>query len=576
MTDRVSHRPSTLPSTFERLGASASRVPRLVAGVVYAAAFLNIISGLFHSFRSRFSWVSDVLPGAVTNAASALVVVAGILLLLLANALRRRKHRAWRAAVVLAALSLVLNGLRLHVALTLVSALLLYLLVRYRREFYAVGDPTTRWRALWAAVLLFVTSTAIGVMLVAVYDREVIGGWPGLWPTLQHVWLGMVGIEGDLVVRSRFDDYLAAVLLGLGLMTLLVPVFMALRAPRPQPDLSPEDDARLRSLLERSPDSLGYFNLRRDKSIIWSDSGKAAIAYRVVGGVMLASGDPIGDPEAWPGAIANFLDEAERHAWTPAVLGCSERAGTAWTRATDFAALELGDEAVVDVASFSLEGRAMRNVRQMVGRVRRAGYETDVVRVRDLAPSERFQLLADAAAWRGSETERGFSMALGRVADDLDPDAVVVIATCDGVVRGFLQFVPWGRDGISLDVMRRDRGAEAGVNELLIVSALEACRDLGVSRVSLNFAAFRTIFERGERLGAGPITRFMRSVLVFASRWFQLESLYRFNAKFQPAWVSRFLVYPGGSLPRVALASLEAEAFLTWPKMRILGVTDHA
>jgi lysyl-tRNA synthetase class 2 len=132
--------------------------------------------------------------------------------------------------------------------------------------------------------------------------------------------------------------------------------------------------------------------------------------------------------------------------------------------------------------------------------------------------------------------------------------------------------VPWGRDGMSLDVMRRDSAADGGVNELMIAEALKAAPDLGVRRVSLNFAAFRSALERGERLGAGPVLRMWRGALVFASRWLQIESLYRFNAKFQPAWQPRFLVYPSGShLPRVGLAALEAEAFLTWPKLRALG-----
>jgi lysyl-tRNA synthetase class 2 len=287
---------------------------------------------------------------------------------------------------------------------------------------------------------------------------------------------------------------------------------------------------------------------------------------------MLASGDPVGDPEAWPGAIRAFLDEADAHAWTPAVLGCSERAGTVWVRETGFSALELGDEAVVDATGFSLQGRAMRNVRQMVGRIARAGYAVDVRRVRDVAPEVRRQAMADASAWRSTDTERGFSMALGRLLDDSDPECVFVAARQDGVVRAFLQFVPWGRDGMSLDVMRRDSAADGGVNELMIAEALKAAPDLGVRRVSLNFAAFRSALERGERLGAGPVLRMWRGALVFASRWLQIESLYRFNAKFQPAWQPRFLVYPSGShLPRVGLAALEAEAFLTWPKLRALG-----
>lgn len=573
MTSTDSTRASSRPETLRRLGGGGSRVPKLVGSVVYAVAALNLATGLLRSFRGRVHWLTDVVPGQVLDAAAAAVVVSGILLILLAHALRRRKHRAWRAATALAAASVAFNALRLHAAVALVSALLLYLLVRHRREFYAEGDPTTWWRAVWTAFGLFAASTAVGLGLLSLYEREVLGGWPGLWPALQQVWLGMMGIEGDLPIHHRFGNYLAAVLLGLGLMTLLVPVVLALRSERPLPHLSDDDDARLRLLLRKTPDSLGYFNLRHDKSLVWSDSRKAAVAYRVVGGVMLASGDPVGDPEAWPGAMANFLAEADRHAWTPAVLACSEKGGRAWTKVTDFSAIQLGDEAVVDAGSFSLAGRQMRNVRQMVRRIQRGGYVTEVRRVRDMDAAERSQLLADAEAWRGSATERGFSMALGRVADDADGDAVIVVARAEGAVRGFLQFVPWGTDGMSLDVMRRDRAADAGINELLVVAALEAAADLGVSRVSLNFAAFREVFERSERLGAGLITQLMHRILTWASRWFQIESLYRFNAKFQPEWVSRFLVYPGGSLPKVALAALEAEAFLTWPKVRLLGLS---
>jgi lysyl-tRNA synthetase class 2 len=352
-------------------------------------------------------------------------------------------------------------------------------------------------------------------------------------------------------------------------MTALTTIYLALRAPEPHPELTDFDEASMRTLLQRSPDSLGYFNLRRDKSVVWSESGKAAIAYRVVSGVMLASGDPLGDPEAWPGAITSFLVEAELHAWTPAVIGCSERAGVIWCRETGFSALELGDEAVVDVAQFSLEGRPMRNVRQMVKRIERAGYTTEVLRAGAISEGERRRALVDADAWRGTETERGFSMALGRLVDPVDPDCVFAVARQDGVMRAFLQFVPWGTDGISLDLMRRDRTADAGVNELLIVDTLKFCPQLGVNRVSLNFAVFRSTLERGERLGAGPFLRGGRKVLLFASRWFQIESLYRFNAKFQPTWEPRFVVYPATrNLPRITVAALEAEAFLTWPHLR--------
>ncbi len=547
-------------------------VPRLAGAVTYLLGALDIVSGFRYTLRERLRTLTDIGPGVVGDAASAATVVTGILIILIAHGLRRRKARAWRATLALLGSSVILNGARLHWGTLLVALVLLVVLVLERREFRAMGDPRTRWRSLTVFVALFVTSTLIGILVLLLNRRNIVGGWPGLWPVVEQVWSGFIGMDGGLVLRrDRLADVISALLLGLGLMTGVTSLYLLLRAPEPRPELTDVDEARLRELLRTSPDSLGYFNLRRDKSVVWSDSRKAAVAYRVVGGVMLASGDPIGDPEAWPGAIATFLREAADHAWTPAVLGCSERAGLTWSRLAGLSAMELGDEAVLDVAEFSLEGRPMRNVRQMVGRVHRAGYETRVCRVADLSPDERTAVLQDAASWRRSETERGFSMALGRTVDPMDPQAVLVTASQDGRVRGLLQLVPWGDDGMSLDLMRRDSAAEPGINELLISAAMEAAPALGVQRVSLNFAVFRAVLERGERLGAGPFLRAWRTILIFASRWFQIESLYRFNAKFQPEWQPRYLLYPGpADLPRVGVAALEAEAFLVWPSFRRL------
>ena len=567
------HAPSRTSAQVTALKAGIvkrrSRAPAVVGALTYLVGLADLATGLAPRWRHRLHPLAELLPGAIA-AASAATVVSGILLLLLAHALRRRKRRAWRAAVALLTVSVVLHTVKLELVPLAMSLAVLVTLIAYRAEFRASGDPRTRWRAVRVFLALAAASLVVGVLGVALLGRHVVGGPPSLSNNVQEVLAGLVGLEGPLRFRDeRATELVGAVLLGLGMMTTLTSIYLVLRPPEPLSELSDADEAAMRSLLQRSPDSLGYFNLRRDKSVVWSDSAKAAIAYRVVSGVMLASGDPLGDPEAWPGAMTNFLAEAELHAWTPGVIGCSEQAGSIWCRVTGFSALELGDEAVVDAATFSLDGRPMRNVRQMVKRIERAGYTTEVLRAGDVSEGERRRALVDADAWRGTETERGFSMALGRLVDPVDPECVFVVARQDGVARAFLQFVPWGPDAMSLDLMRRDRTADAGVNELLIVDALRSCGELGIKKVSLNFAAFRSTLERGERLGAGPSVRAWRTVLLFASRWFQIESLYRFNAKFQPTWVPRFIVYPATrDLPRIALAALEAEAFLTWPHLR--------
>jgi lysyl-tRNA synthetase class 2 len=226
--------------------------------------------------------------------------------------------------------------------------------------------------------------------------------------------------------------------------------------------------------------------------------------------------------------------------------------------------IELGDEAILDVPAFALDGRPMRGVRQAVNRMRRAGYTCRVVRRRDLEPEDLAEALHAADVFREGHTERGFSMALSRLGDARDGDCLLVLGRdADGRLRGLLQFVPWGTHGLSLDLMRGDRDAANGLTELMVVSAVEAAPGLGVTRVSLNFAVLRSVFARAEELGAGPVLRLWHRSLQAASRLWQIESLYRANAKYQPAWQPRYLCFPKArDLPRIAIAALSAEAFL--------------
>jgi lysyl-tRNA synthetase class 2 len=536
---------------------------------------------LYKHFKHPLGMFAQIAPGTLAGLTRTADVIIGLLLLMLSHGLRRRKRRAWQAVLLLLASSVLIHTLvrDRHLVSAAIAAALIVVLWCYRREFYAVGDPRTRWRALWAFCCLAIADVSIGVAYLMVTTRGLVADY-SLRQQMQSVIYNLVGFSGPVEFTSETRADVFYVLTGgLGLFTLVVVGYLFLRPAKPVDRLGDKDAARIRELLDKhgEKDSLGYFALRDDKSIIWSATGKSCIGYRVLSGVMLASGDPIGDPEAWPGAIHAFLDQAARHAWVPAVVGCGELGAETWCREGDLTALELGDEAIVDVANFSLQGRSMRNVRQMVTRVCRHGYVAEIRRVGDIPKAELDRMIRQADSWRGSPTERGFSMALGRVGGCGDERCVVATATEGGVLRAVLHFVPWGSDGLSLDLMRRDRAAQAGLNDFLIVETIKNAHELGVKRISLNFAMFRAALERGERIGAGPVVRAWRRILVFMSRWFQIESLYKFNAKFCPDWVPRFLVYPNTrDAPRIGLAALEAEAFLVWPTVELRRLARKA
>ncbi len=527
----------------------------VVTWVTRLAGLLALVSVLVPAGRRTLrghvaEWLE--LPHEATVGAATVALVTGVLLVLLAAGLKRRKRRAWQLAVAAAVLLTVSHlGLRHVLGAGLVSLALLIALIATRRHFIALPDPVTgRWRAVRVFLQLTVAGVAINFVLLSVaraLEPLDVGD------RLAQSVLALVGVSGPAVFHALWlEDLSAAVGLLFGIGAVLLAAYFLLRSAEPAPELTDDEIERLRALVGER-DSLGYFALRRDKFVVFSKSGKAAVTYRVIAGVALCSADPLGDPEAWPGAIEEYLDVCRRYAWTPATMGCSELGATVWAR-FGLEVLEIGDEAVVDTGTFTLEGRTMRGVRQAVSRTKRAGYAVRVRKAEDVPPAELDELRALAATWRGTDTERGFSMALGRMGD---PGSVLVTAEHEGRVRGLLQFVPWGEKGLSMDVMRRDRTADNGINELMISELLLTTP---VDHVSLNFAAFRAVLEQGQRIGAGPVARLSARTLRFFSRWIQIETLYRFNAKFQPRWVPRYLAYPAArDLPRVGIAVFEAE-----------------
>ncbi|MEU4236042.1 phosphatidylglycerol lysyltransferase domain-containing protein [Actinoplanes sp. NPDC026619] len=545
---------------------------RTIARLVQAAGLFDAVTAIAPPRHGRMVALMEFVPAAGVLSARAGTVMIGLLLVYLGAGLRRGKRRAWQVAAGLTAASIVghlVKGLDFDAAA--VAAVLLIILLVTRDRFTTIADPAHRWRALSALLGFAVAGFALGFVEIAFRANRLVGS-PGVADWAREAALGLIGLDGPVEFRYRFGaDAVAWTTGACGLLAAGVALVILLRPGSRRPHREAASEERLRELLQRygEADSLGYFALRTDKSLIWAPNQASVVAYRVVNGVSLAAGDPIGPESAWPEAIGAWLADADRHGWTPAVLGCGNAAGKAY-RKSGLDVVELGDEAVVDTAVFSLNGRPMRGVRQAVNRVRRAGYHCRVARQRDLTAAELAGAVRAADLFRDGPVERGFSMALSRLGDPADADCLLVLCHDEQQrLRGLLQFVPWGADGLSLDLMRGDRTAENGLTELMITEVLTEAPALGVRRVSLNFAVLRSVFARAEELGAGPVLRLWHRLLKAASRLWQIESLYRANAKYQPDWQPRYLCFPTArDLPRIAVAALSAEAFLPASPLR--------
>ncbi|BDZ43047.1 lysine--tRNA ligase [Paraoerskovia sediminicola] len=545
-----------------------------------------------------------IAPGTTNRISSALGILniptspslfSIVLVLLIANGLRRRLRAAalfviivWLAPVILAglvfaiavALDADVSGSGLDgtfwaaVALATVSFVVL---TAARRAFPARVVPGAFWRALLVLLAFVAASVVVSFALLEVVPSTVDGFANRLQWALS-VSVGTSPHDAPFVADGTAPAWLHLVGGLISAVGLALAIGTFLRGAAADPRHEADVDLAVRRLMLENPsdDSLEYFATRDDRQAVFSADGRAAVSYRVVAGVALAAGDPVGDPLRWDAAIERWLATARSYGWTPAVLAASEAGARAFESAGLHPAV-MGDEAILETRSLDLAAPSMRAVRHAVARPQKAGYTVRVRRQSEIPTSELTELTRLVEEWRHGEVERGFSMALDRLGDARDPRTTVVTAHDeDGTPRGLLSFVPWGRRGLSLDYMRRSPEAVSGVTELMITTLATEGRGSGVERISLNFAMFREIFESGTKVGASMVQRSTRRVLLLASRWWQLDSLYRSNQKYEPTWRTRYLCYGSATeLTPVLVAAGQAEGFLpSFP--RLFRRRDHA
>ena len=507
---------------------TAERLLALFAAVV---GVIGIISAALPAMADRHRFMRGVLPPGWPEGARVLTVACAIGLIFLARSLARRRHRAWQLAVVVVLASAVTHlakGLDWEEAS--ISLVLLVALVYWRGRFDAPGDPAS------VRPLLGLGAAVAGILAV-VLAIEIPG----------H----------ELPTRA------ADALTGIGIVLGFAALYFWLR-PFGQAVAQSVGERRVaRTLVETyGTDSLSFFALRRDKSYLFSPSRRAFLAYRVVAGTALMSGDPVGEESEIDALLAELQQLARSHGWRLAVVGASEYNLPRY-RALGLKPIPMGEEAVLRPTEFSLEGRAIRKVRQSVSRLQKAGYSFSVVAADDVSPELEHELAEVSAAWRGDQPERGFSMAM----DDLHlPGTVLAIATdADGRIGGFLHLAPSpAGGGWSLSSMPRRRHAPNGLTEFLIVETVEWAKAEGASELSLNFCAFTDVISP-ERATSIP-KRLARRVLLLADNVFQLERLYSFNRKFFPEWRRRYIcIERYADIPAVGLAYLHAESLLVPP-----------
>jgi lysylphosphatidylglycerol synthetase-like protein (DUF2156 family) len=569
------------PVTVERLKEQRRQrtVRRWASGLLFLDGLVNVIVTATPPLRSRLHMVQSFFPLGVAQSAAVFTAVAGIAMIMMARGIRRGQRRAWFVACAVLSITVVAHLLRggTFVA-SLVALTILALLIVERRYFQAATDRSSARAALPRLALIALVSVvaatvgielssgrhhlpAFGVVLMACIERFVGQNYIALPDT-----------AGDFVDPSLLAVGISLFVSSLYLLTRpVVDRRLSLTGRGTERRLA---ELRAREIVRRhGRGTLDYFALRDDKQFFFFRD--SLVAYAVYGGVALVSPDPIGPEAERPEAFSTFRAYAEGRGWTIGVIGASEE----WLPLYQTAGMHhlyMGDEAIVDCPTFSLAGGKMKGLRQAVTRLERHGYTVEFLDPANIDPSRVTDILELISMLRRGEAERGFSMMLGRLFNPKDKGLLLtVVHGPDGQPAAVCQFVPSPAiNGYSLDLMRRDPGEHPnGLIDFALCSTIEHLRTTGARGLSLNFAAFRSVLD-GER-GEGTFTRVERWALKRLSGIFPIESLWTFNAKYNPTWLPRYLIYPAAeSFVPVAAAVLRAESLTELPVLGRFLVSD--
>jgi lysyl-tRNA synthetase class 2 len=541
--------------------AFKKHLPLLAAAAAALVGLVNIASALTPNIRWRGHLLLEFEPVEAVRLFHALAFPAGVALLLVAPYLAKRRRRACQVAIVLMIVLGLFDLLKgLDFEETFITWGAATILILGRRGFNVHHDPITLRSAIWRVPLLGLAGIA--------------GAALATWVTQGHPSWRTVGTETFDLLRwhqgpIHYHHHIPVGVHMLELWTLIAiayVIFRPLTASRSLPSPAAREVA---SNLVRAhgADTLAFFKLRGDKQYLFSEDRRAFVGYTIENGVLLLSGDPVGPSEAFPDLLGQVRTFAEARGLKLAALGASQGLCPLYGE-LGLRTIYLGDEAIVELGRFSLEGRPIRKVRQSVTRLGKAGYHAELCELGSLDPVTVEQLEEVVERGRQGAPERGFSMAMDSLQGKHDHETLVVIAR-DGEdqIRGVLHFVPcYGRPAVSLSFMRRDPSTPNGLTEFLVVRAIELLRERGLEELSLNFAAFAKWMHSPARRHE----RLLGKLIALGNPFFQIESLYRFNAKFFPRWEPRFLVYEGTfGLPRAGIAALWAEGQLPKPSLRM-------
>jgi phosphatidylglycerol lysyltransferase len=538
----------------------------LLTGVV---GVMNLLSAVTVGVKERDKWFDAhfplnnvIFPFEFRQGGHIFAAITGFFLLMLAANLSRRKQMAWLLTVALLIVSIASHLLKgLDYEESMLAGALLILLLLLRNVFTAQSDQPSiaqGFKVLIGALLFTLAYGTAGFYLAAERHYKINFSLPEA--LIQTLAMFFTEDNAGLDPRTRYGRFFANSIYVVGALTLSYALFMLLRPVlvRGEP-ATPEERRRAKEIVEQyGRSSLARLTLLKDKSYYFSPSGRSVVAYVPKGRGAIALGDPIGPEEDRKEAIFGFQQFCQRNDWHPAFYQTLPDDLELY-RSLGFRVLKIGEEAIADLKAFTTQGKAGKDWRAALNRMKKLGHE-----VKFYAPPISDQLLLELKAlsdeWlkmtEGSEKQ----FSLGWFHEEYLRDCeIVVVQTAEGKISAFANVIPeYQLNEITIDLMRRRTEVEQGTMDFLFTSMFQHFKERGYDTFNLGLVALSGV---GEKPKSPHLERALHYLYNHLNQFYNFQGLYAFKEKFKPHWEPRYFIYPSRTaLPEVIVALIRADS----------------
>lgn len=508
-------------------------VPAFLALLTFVGGLVLLTSGALPADYSRVRALRHLVPLPFAEVSHLVGSAAGVVLLVLSRGLLRRLESAWTATIVVMGAGMAVSlakGFDWEEALILASMLGLLLLFRpaFYRQAGILAEPL---ELRWLVAIAFVIGCTVWLGFTAFRDVDY---------SRQLWWAFSWHDDASRFLRGS----LAAAIVGAGLS--LYAMIHGARAPRRALSPRPEALEKALAFANRADAQLAFLG---DKQLLMHPQGDAFIMYAVRGRSWVAMGDPVGNPARASELMWLFFEEVDRNDGLPVFYQVSPRRLPLYLDG-GLSLTKLGEEAHVDLKTFSLDGRAGRDWRNALNRATRDGLSFAVIPAAEVAPHLP-ELKAVSDAWlaeRGSR-EKGFS--IGFWSESYLSRYDIAVVRREGRILAFANLW-YGQQGgeITVDLMRRLPDMPA-VMDLLFVNLMLYAKEGGYGWFNLGMAPLTGLSEH--RL-APDWHKFASLVARHSERFYGFRGLRAYKEKYYPVWEPRYLASPGGwALPQILL-----------------------